>query len=98
MTNSSRGYHVIDGLEKKIDDVYGWQAYKPIEKEMSNIKFELLKKRVGISYSGPRFVVSVIEREGHLAIVDSMDNLHSRLIFSPRVKIYFLIDSRFYFF
>ena len=74
MTNSSRGGHLIDELEKTIDDVYGWQAYKPIEKEMSDIKFELLRKRVGISYSGPRFVVSVIEREGHLALVDSRDS------------------------
>lgn len=73
MTNSSRGHHVIDELEKTIDDVYGWQAYKPIEKEIANISFEILKKRVGTSYSGPRLIVSVIEREGHLALVDTRD-------------------------
>lgn len=94
MTNSSRGYHVRDELEKTIDDVYGWEAYKPIEKEMSDIKFELLKKRVGISYSGPRFVVSVIEREGHLAIVDSRDNPPQPIdIFPESENVFFDLEG-----
>lgn len=73
MTNSSRGHHVIDELEKTIDDAYGWQAYKPIEKQITDIDFEILKKRIGTPYYSPRLKVTVIERDGHLALVDSKD-------------------------
>jgi CubicO group peptidase (beta-lactamase class C family) len=74
MTNSSRGIPLTDELEKTIDDVYGWEVYKPIERKIADIKFEVLKKLIGTSYVGPRFTVSVIEREGHLAVIDSRDN------------------------
>jgi hypothetical protein len=94
MTNSSRGGHLKDELEKTIDDVYGWEAYKPIERELANIKFELIKKRIGSSYVGPRFTVFVIEREGHLALVDSRDSPPQPIdIFPESENVFFDLEG-----
>lgn len=95
MTNSSRGNHVIDELEKTIDDVYGWQAYKPIEKEVADIDYDLLRKRVGTSYAGTQsMIVSVIEREGHLALIDVLDSPPQPIdIFPENENLFFDLEG-----
>lgn len=94
MTNSSRGRHVIEELEKTIDDVYGWKKYQPIEKEMADIKIEMLRRRVGSRYSDHRLTVFVIERDGHLALVDSRDVPPQPIdIFPERENLFFDLEG-----
>ena len=101
MSNSSRGGSLINELEKTIDDVYGWEAYKPLEKKIADIKLESLKKWVGTSYTSDDKTTLVIEREGHLAMIDMLDHPpqpldifpeSENLFFDPRrrgTRIYF---------
>ena len=97
MTNSSSGHKVIDELEKTIDDVYGWQAFKPIERNLADIRFTSLKKHIGSIYEGERYNLVVVNDDGKLALVDSEDNPpEPRDIFPESETSFFDLDGHMY--
>jgi hypothetical protein len=74
MTNSDKGYHVIDEIEKTFDDIAGLNPHDPVKRQIANIDYNILKLRIGSIYKNEKMTLTVIENNGGLAMIDSRDS------------------------
>lgn len=89
MTNSDRGFHVIDEIEKTFDEVFDLIPHRPIKRTIAQIQLEKLQESVGATYKNEKMTITVVESNGQLALISSRDNPPDPLYIFPKSETEF---------